>query len=392
MIEILTPCTLGRSQVPNRFLAQPLEHNQARDDGTFSDPLLAYYRKLRDGNWGVVVMETTAIHPAERCREHALVLSPGKENLASWTSFFAEMHGVGNGTRWIVEISAAGYKNLEGVARAAYPGQAEAPRAPAYNTAEIDALIDMYVQATRLAYEAGADGIDFKQCHGYFAGLLLRPANVREDEYGGSFENRTRFLTEYTSRARKAIGDRSFLFTTRVNAWDGSLPGGFGMAGCEGITAQVRDPSEPERLYALLSDLGYDLVNVSAGIPGIAGMVNSGAGIPPQFYTFQDLALAARSALATTGHGARVASTCWSGLGPRAITLGSAYIARGMDFIGFGRWQLAEPSLPRVTSAIVASGGDLEDDLGDRANVCLACGKCGGGLRGPGPVTCHVYP
>jgi 2,4-dienoyl-CoA reductase-like NADH-dependent reductase (Old Yellow Enzyme family) len=58
-------CKIGGRIAQNRFLAQPCEHNHARNDGSFSDPLLNFYRRMKKGDWGVVVVETTATSSRE---------------------------------------------------------------------------------------------------------------------------------------------------------------------------------------------------------------------------------------------------------------------------------------------------------------------------------------
>jgi 2,4-dienoyl-CoA reductase-like NADH-dependent reductase (Old Yellow Enzyme family) len=55
--------------------------------------------------------------------------------------------------------------------------------------------------------------------------------NQRKDDYGSSFENRTRFVKEYMKHTKEEVGDNNFLWKTRINGWDGGFPGGFGMAG-----------------------------------------------------------------------------------------------------------------------------------------------------------------
>ncbi len=396
-------CQIGGSTARNRFLAQPCEHNHARADGAFSTPLLDFYRRMKAGHWGVVVVETTATSAREKCRQHELVLTDEAVNEDSWTHFFQEMkrpetdqRRAEGDTLWILQITAAGHMNVAEPPRALFKGQRELPKGPVLSTDEIDAHVDEYVHATRLAYERGADGIDFKQCHGYFAGVLLRPNNQRLDDYGGCFENRTRFVEEYMRRAKKAVGDNTFLWTTRVNGWDGGYPGGFGMAGPTVLertgvnpNAWLRDITEVERFYGVLNTLGFDLVNVSAGITVPTGRMNPNIALHPNFFILQDLALHAKTCFRERQSRVAVASTGWSALGPHAFTIGSSYLDHGIDLIGFGRWQLCEPLLPK--KVLEAPTVNPVEHIRGTANVCLACGKCSTGLRGEGPVQCAIY-
>jgi 2,4-dienoyl-CoA reductase-like NADH-dependent reductase (Old Yellow Enzyme family) len=395
-------CPISERRARNRFLAQPCEHNHARADGSFSEPLFDFYRRMKAGHWGVVVVETTATSLKEKCRERELVLTDAAENEESWKKFFHEMKQqepvpkAEGDTLWILQITGAGHMNVSGSPRAVFKGQRELPDGSVLTTDEIETKLDEYVHATRLAYERGADGIDFKQCHRYFASLFLRPNNQREDEYGGSFENRTRFVVEYMARAKKEVGDNNFLWTTRVNGWDGGFPGGFGMAGPtvrEEIDtnpqAWIRDSTEVERFYGLLDTLGFDLVNVSAGISIPSGRLNPTSNLHPNFYILQDLALHAKTYFRERQSRVVIACTGWSALGLHAFTIGSGYLEQGIDLIGFGRWQLCEPFLPK--KVLDAPSDNAFDYLRSHVTFCLACSKCYGGLRGQGPVYCAMY-
>jgi 2,4-dienoyl-CoA reductase-like NADH-dependent reductase (Old Yellow Enzyme family) len=402
-------CKISKKTAHNRFLAQPCEHNHANMDGGFSEPLFDFYRRIKAGNWGLVVMETTAISPWEKCRKNQLVLADNKTNEESWKKFFYEMKkkpsNRGERSLWIVQITAAVHQNISGPQKALFNGQLEFPQGPVLSTEEVDTLLDTYVNATRLTYERGADGIDFKQCHGYFAGLFLRPNNQREDHYGRSFDNRTRFLREYVTRSKKEIGDKEFLWTTRINSWDGGYPGSFGMAEpkvpkSKGINAQawIRDVAEVEKFYGLLDTLGFDLVNVSAGSMERVISIPAVRTVPPEslhpnFYILQDLALHAKNYFRERKSGMVIASKGWSALGLNALTIGPGYIDLGIDFLGFGRWQLSEPFLPKIVEEATVS--DPIGYIKDNANICLACSRCSKGLRDGGregvPVKCAVY-
>ncbi|MFX0101829.1 MAG: hypothetical protein ACFFCS_19850 [Candidatus Hodarchaeota archaeon] len=392
-------CKVGKKLAQNRFLAQPIERNHANEIGGFSDYVFNAYKQLRDGLWGVVIMETTAISMSEKCRPNALVLDDTLENEESWSKFFKEMKNPpkrsGEGeTLWIVEITAAGYKNISGPRRALYEGQRELRKGPVMSTEDIEDLLDDYVRATRLAYERGADGIDIKLCHGYFGSLFLRPNNQREDQYGGTHENRTRFLKEYARRASKEVGDSEFLFTTRINAWDGGILGGIGMDGHvgEGSKAWIRNNTEIEKNYELLDELGFSLANVSTGLSTPSGIINPQNSIPVNFLLYQDAALHAARHLKNIKSDIKVASAAWSAMGPFSLSAGEGYLEKGLDFIGFGRWIICEPNLPKIVLKDAKEANmDPAEYLEEEGNICIACGKCGSGLGGDGPVKCPVY-
>jgi 2,4-dienoyl-CoA reductase-like NADH-dependent reductase (Old Yellow Enzyme family) len=159
---------------------------------------------------------------------------------------------------------------------------------------ELKRLVDRYVEAARLAWQAGAQFVDVKQCHRYLLSELLAAEN-RPGEFGGSFENRTRLVREIVQRIRNEIPD--LIVATRMNAYDG-IPyrgEGDGFVGrpCPHdlplVTAFGTDPNdhlieasaEPIQLARRLEQWGVSLINVSAGNPYANPHVVRPAEFPP---------------------------------------------------------------------------------------------------------------
>ncbi len=144
----------------------------------------------------------------------------------------------------------------------------------------IDRLADAYSAAARLAYRAGFDFVDIKQCHRYFLNELLA-ARTRPGKYGGSFENRTRFIRDLVARLRSENPDG--LIGTRLNVFDGipfqtngkdapGIPCSFETPVLSAWGTREDDPfqadlTEPLKLVGILKDLGVSLLNVSMGNP-----------------------------------------------------------------------------------------------------------------------------
>ena len=116
---------------------------------------------------------------------------------------------------------------------------------------EIGDAIGDFVAATQRALEAGFRVIELHGAHGYLFHSFLSPlANTRTDAYGGSFENRTRFLRDATAAVRAAMPDDRALFV-RISATDWA-DGGW-------------DVDQSVKLSADLRELGADLIDVSSG-------------------------------------------------------------------------------------------------------------------------------
>jgi NADPH2 dehydrogenase len=167
---------------------------------------------------------------------------------------------------------------------------------------DLKRLVDCYIAAAKIAAEIGADFVDIKHCHGYllheFLGAFTRPG-----PYGGSFENRTRLIREITAGIRAvapglAIGVRLSAFDLvpfKANPelsqpakpgpgmpedFSTLLPYKYQFGVNQGNPLEY-DLTEPKLLLQLFSDLGIDLVNLSAGSPYYNPHIQRPAAYPP---------------------------------------------------------------------------------------------------------------
>ena len=159
---------------------------------------------------------------------------------------------------------------------------------PVLTDAEIEVIIEKVHKAAFLAWKLGFDFVDIKHCHGYLGHEFLS-AHTRPGRYGGSFENRTRFLREVVEGIRS--GAPELKIAVRLSAIDSvpfhpdpakssnGRPGpgipevhkseipyrwGFGI---NPLDPTESDPNEPVRFLSLLERLGIRLVNITAGSP-----------------------------------------------------------------------------------------------------------------------------
>jgi 2,4-dienoyl-CoA reductase-like NADH-dependent reductase (Old Yellow Enzyme family) len=173
---------------------------------------------------------------------------------------------------------------------------------PLLTDSEVREIIEAYHVAARTAHELGFDFVDLKHCHGYLGHEFLS-AHTREGDYGGSFENRTRFLREIVEGVRSVapgleIGVRLSAFDTvpfypdPTRSTTGKLgPGipecfesllpyrwGFGVNADNPVEPDI---AEPLRFLALLRELNIRLVNISAGSPYYNPHIQRPALYPP---------------------------------------------------------------------------------------------------------------
>lgn len=241
----------------------------------------------------------------------------------------------------------------------------------------VESLIDRYVAGAKIAWELGYHFVDVKHCHGYLGHEFLS-AFTREGPYGGSFENRTRFVRQIIAGIRAeapglGIGVRlsAFDFVPFIPDPDGGEGGklgrgipapyadclpyqyGFGLAQTDPLQIDLR---EAEQFIALLEDLGVELFNLSCGSPYYNPHIQRPALFPPSdgYQPPEDpLCGVARQVEVVARLKARFPERLFVGSGYSYLQeylphVGQALVREGMvDFIGLGRMVLSYPDLPR---------------------------------------------
>jgi len=156
------------------------------------------------------------------------------------------------------------------------------PDYPLVSDEYLEQLEDKFVEAAKLAYEIGFDFVDIKQCHSYLLSELLG-ATSRDGKYGGTFENRTRFIRNVLRKLRPELRAGVFI-ASRINVFDGipfwrdpvtgegkpfayPIPYTYGGFGIDPNDPVRPDLTEPIMLVRTLVEEGVQLVNVSMGSP-----------------------------------------------------------------------------------------------------------------------------
>jgi 2,4-dienoyl-CoA reductase-like NADH-dependent reductase (Old Yellow Enzyme family) len=275
---------------------------------------------------------------------------------------------------------------------------------------DIGQIIEDFHRAARVAHEAGFDFVDIKHCHGYLGHEFLS-AHTRAGDYGGSFENRTRFLREVVNGVRDlapglAIGVRLSAFDTVPFRPDPkrSSPGkpshgvpepfaallpyrwGFGVNKENPVEP---DLAEPVQFLSLLSELDINLVNLSAGSPYYNPHLQRPALFPPS-----DGYLPPEEPLLGVAQQMQVTRTLKQQF-PNLIVVGSAYtylqeflphvaqaaVREGwVDCVGLGRMVLTYPTLP----VDVISGRVMQ-----RKHICRTFSDCTTAPRAGLPSGCY---
>jgi 2,4-dienoyl-CoA reductase-like NADH-dependent reductase (Old Yellow Enzyme family) len=262
-----------------------------------------------------------------------------------------------------------------------------APDAPVVTDTYLDELVEKYVQAALLAREAGFDGVDIKACHRYLVSELLA-SHTREGKYGGSFENRTRFLLTVINEVRKAVGD-DLVIATRFSVFDAHpYPYGWGV---DREDCWQSDLTEPLRLVKLLVENGIDLLSNSSGnpyyrFPQVTRPLDStiiGGEIPDEhplesvarLFEFSRKIQKVAGEIPVIGNG-------YSWLRQFLPYAGAANLEEnGCRMVGIGREAFAYPDAPKdifTTGAMAAN------------KCCIACSKCTQIMRDHGRTGCVI--
>lgn len=248
--KLFQPFQLGSLTLKNRIVMAPMDmFCVEKEDGFVTDFHVHHYAARAIGQVGMVIVEATAVTPIGRISLNDLGVWSDDyiEGLTRITKAIKD-----NGSVAAIQLNHAGRKAIvkeDIIAPSAVPFD-ENSKVPAAMTVEqIKETIKAFQDAAVRVKKAGFDVIQLHGAHGYLISQFLSPlANKREDEYGGSLENRFRFLRE-TIEAVKVVWDGTLM--VRVSATD-YLPEG----------ATIEDHIQ----YAKwMKELGVDLVDVSSG-------------------------------------------------------------------------------------------------------------------------------
>lgn len=268
MSKLFSPITLGRLTLPNRIVVAPMCQYSA-NDGCAGEWHAQHLAQLAISGAGLVVVEATAVERRGRISHGCLGLY-SDANRVALEQVLASARRLGvRGTRFAVQLAHAGRKGScrrpwEGgqalsaaedpwplVAPSALPFADTSPLPAALTAAEMERVLAAFAEAARRAVTLGFDAIELHCAHGYLLHEFLSPlANRREDDYGGSLENRMRFPLA-VARAVRAATPAQVALGARITGtdWRG-----------DGITE-----AEAAAFAAALKGSGFDYLCVSSG-------------------------------------------------------------------------------------------------------------------------------
>lgn len=335
MSMLFSPTPFRNTTARNRLWLAPMcTYSAVREDGHATDWHTLHYGSRAVGGFGTIIVEATAVSPEGRISPRDLGLWDDGQ-IESFSKLVKAVHT--EGALCGVQIAHAGRKAgtspaLRGYAHAfegtqdgwtlvapspiAFPGL---DKPSELDAASIDALVEAFAQAARRAVAAGVDVVEVHGAHGYLIHEFLSPlSNVRTDEYGGSEENRRRFLIRIVDAVRSAIGDK--VLCVRLSAADWIEGGIDSEATCRTAEALVAH--------------GVDVLHVSSG-----GLLPAEIPVGPGY----QLPLAADVKRAVSGSQAKVVGVGLISSGEQAE---QALVTGRCDAVAIGRVALTDPYAP----------------------------------------------
>ncbi|MBL7188402.1 MAG: FAD-dependent oxidoreductase [Phycisphaerae bacterium] len=405
------PVRAGGLLVPNSLAVHPMEGCDGDAQGKPGRLTLRRYERFAAGGAGLIWGEATAVVPEARANPRQLWINEAsKDSFAAMVKMMrrAATDSMGSDHKpvLVLQLTHSGrYSKPEGASRPIIPQrdpyrdplvpqQVPNPDAkskipddwPLVTDGFLDELQNAYVEAARMAFDVGFDAVDMKSCHGYLINELFACYN-REGKYGGSFENRTRFLLETIDKIHAELGEDAAV-TTRLGVYD-AIPYPYGWAVNKDDYTRP-DLTEPKKLIGLLHQRGVNLINITIANP----YFNPHVGRPFNEtivggYEEPEHPLAGVNRLTSlTAEIQRefpdiaIVGTGYSWLRTMFANVAAANKANGLaTLIGAGRMAFAYPDFAKD----IVTKGRMSPE-----KVCVACSACTQIMRDGGMTGCVV--
>lgn len=341
--KLFEPTRIGHMTIKNRIAMPAMGTDFGSRDGFVTPRLISYYEERARGGVGLIIVENTSIdYPRGKATPCQISIDDDKyiEGLSKLARAIKQ-----GGARAAIQLEHGGrdsHSAITGhqpVGASASVSQAGEP-VKELSVTEIGELVERHAQAAVRAKKAGFDGVEVHGAHGHLLAQFLSPSiNERGDCYGGSLENRARFLMEVIRACRAAVGP-DYPLWCRINAAEYGIE-------------PAMDYAQAAQVACWAEEAGVDAVSVSAYgygtqfttlCPGVPGLHLMGAAQVKRSVSVPVIAV-----------------------GRILPELGEWALREGIvDMVAMGRALIADPNLPRK-----ATEGRLEDIV-----PCIGCLEC----------------
>lgn len=255
---LFTPITLPNgTTIKNRFFKSAMSEGMGTKNFQPKKNIATLYKRWAEGGTGLIITGNIMIDPKGTAEPGNIVFDKNSnmEILKNWAK-----QGQQHGAKVMVQLNHPGKQAPKTIAKETVAPSAvplgnglnklfSTPRA--LTTSEVEELVQKFITSAKVAKEAGFSGVQIHAAHGYLISQFLSPHdNRRTDKYGGSLENRMRFLKEIYLGMREELG-KDFPIGIKINSTDFKE---------DGLT-------EEDSLETIveLANLGLDFVEISGG-------------------------------------------------------------------------------------------------------------------------------
>lgn len=345
LTNLISPIKINSLELKNRAVMPAMGTAYANNDGTINDRLITYLARRAAGGAGLITTEVFAVDK----RGKGFPAEAGiwdDSFIPDLTRLTEAVHK--EGAAIAVQLHHAGRETAEGIAGAMPEGPSPLPsvmlRQPVeeMSTDRIKEVVTSFGESARRAEESGFDAVEVHGAHGYLLCQFLSPfSNQRTDQYGGSDENRARFVIEVIEKVRQSVSP-GFPVIVRISA-DEMIR--------EGYTIDFSKWLAPRLVKA-----GADALHVSLGVYSTPGGLSIAAmDVEPGFNLFRAKEIKEIVDVPVIGvgriHDPRIAE--------KALAAGEA------DLISFGRQHLTDPGF--INKALENRYEDIR--------FCIACNQ-----------------
>ncbi len=318
--------------IPNRIAKAAMEENMADERMGPSKALMRLYQAWADGRAGLLISGNVMVDRRAMTGPGGVVLEDDHQldKFKRWAAI-----GRSRGAQFWMQINHPGRQMQNNLGQETWAPSAvpldmgsfskrfDTPKAMTED--KIADVIERFVRTARLAEESGFSGVQIHAAHGYLLSQFLSPlTNHRQDQWGGSLDNRARILTEVVKGVRRSVSP-GFAVSVKLNSADFQR-GGF-------------SPEDAREVVAMLNHLSVDLVELSGGsyeAPAMHGRTRDERTIAREAYFLEF----AKDIQATAGMPIMVTG------GIRRVQVAETVVNSGIDMVGIATALAIDPQLP----------------------------------------------
>jgi 2,4-dienoyl-CoA reductase-like NADH-dependent reductase (Old Yellow Enzyme family)/thioredoxin reductase len=358
--KILSKGKIGSLELENRFIFPAIDTSYAHRDGKVSETTIKHYERIASGGAGLITVEAATVHKSGLIPKG---LDLSTDSAIQGFSKIAEAIKR-QGTKAAAQLFHPGRQTSSRHTGHTLFAPSAIPSKPVYEIPEemtkalIFEMIGCFAQAALRVKLAGFDAVEFHGAHGYLINGFLSPwSNKREDEFGGTIENRCKFAVEIIKKTRELVGE-DFPILFRISGHEYVFKG--------------YDIEEAKAIALRLEEAGVDALHISAGNYESFEMMfppmNTSTG------THQDLAKEIKKIvkipIISVGriHTPEIAE--------QILVEGKA------DFVAVGRGMLADPDFVKK----------IKSNQEELIRPCISCNICVDKLYGGEGVQCIQNP